>query len=66
MITNSKKWNDPDYYEENFVNIIYDKLTEGMGLSKDERKSHFGFASLIKDTIRCIMTLFAKSLKSFI
>lgn len=39
MITNSKKWNDPDYYEENFVNIIYDKLTEGMGLSKDERKS---------------------------
>ena len=27
---NSKKWNDPDYYEENFVNIIYDKLTEGM------------------------------------
>ena len=45
MITNSKKWNDPDYYEENFVNIIYDKLTEGMGLSKDERKSLFGFAS---------------------
>ena len=31
--------NLPDYYEENFVNIIYDKLTEGMGLSKDERKS---------------------------
>lgn len=45
MITNSKKWNDPDYYEENFVNIIYDKLTEGMGLSKDERKKPFGFAS---------------------
>ena len=40
MITNSKKWNDPDYYEENFVNIIYDKLTEGMGLSKD------GFAKM--------------------
>ena len=40
MITNSKKWNDPDYYEENFVNIIYDKLTEGMGLSKDERKTN--------------------------
>lgn len=39
MITNSKKWNDPDYYEENFVDIIYDKLTEGTGLSKDERES---------------------------
>ena len=30
MIKKKKKWNDPDYYEENFVNIIYDKLTEGM------------------------------------
>lgn len=34
MITDSKKWDDAEYYDENFVNIIYDKLIEGMGLSK--------------------------------
>lgn len=36
MITDKTKWNDADYYEENFEDIMYDKITEGIDLTEDE------------------------------
>ena len=36
MITDKTKWNDADYYEENFEDIMYDKITEGIDLTERE------------------------------
>lgn len=36
MITDQGRWDDRDYYDEHFYDIIYDKITEGMKLTVDE------------------------------
>lgn len=36
MITDKAKWDDENYYEENFEEIMYDKITEGIDLTEDE------------------------------
>lgn len=38
MITDKTKWNDADYYEENFKDIMYDKIIEGIDLTKEDLK----------------------------
>lgn len=38
MITDKTKWNDNDYYGDNFKEIMYDKITEGIDLTKGELK----------------------------
>ena len=36
MITDQGRWDDRDYYDEHFYDIMYDKITEGMKLTVDE------------------------------
>ena len=36
MITDKTKWDDKDYYYENFEDIMYDKIKEGIDLTEDE------------------------------
>lgn len=36
MITDQGRWDDRDYYDEHFYNIMYDKITEGMKLTVEE------------------------------
>ena len=38
MITDKTKWDDKDYYGDNFEDIMYDKITEGIDLTKGELK----------------------------
>lgn len=38
MITDKTKWDDNDYYGDNFKEIMYDKITEGIDLTKGELK----------------------------
>ena len=33
MITDQGRWDDRDYYDEHFYDIMYDKITEGMKLT---------------------------------
>ena len=41
MITDKTKWNDNDYYGDNFKEIMYDKITEGIDLTKASLKNWF-------------------------
>lgn len=36
MITDNTKWDDKDYYYDNFEDIMYDKIKEGIDLTEDE------------------------------
>lgn len=36
MIIDQGRWDDRDYYDEHFYDIMYDKITEGMKLTVDE------------------------------
>lgn len=38
MITDKTKWGDENYYSENFKEIMYDKITEGIDLTEGELK----------------------------
>ena len=38
MITDKTKWDDNDYYCDNFQDIMYDKITEEIDLTKEDLK----------------------------
>lgn len=39
MITDKTKWDDKDYYYDNFEDIMYDKIKEGIDLTGSELKN---------------------------
>ena len=52
MITDKTKWNDENYYSENFKEIMYDKITAGIDLTESELKGlacEFPFYEIEKD-----------------
>lgn len=49
MITDETKWNDADYYEENFEDIMFDKLSSHKSLTNGDLAKLVNTRKLIVD-----------------
>ncbi len=52
MITDQGRWDDRDYYDEHFYDIMYDQITEGMKLTVDEMDNLVSAGLFDKEIVR--------------